>query len=115
MSVEKLLNQLSSALLDFRNHEEIEDKCIMRSLKRRLSGAMLRKLVKHLHADNHIADMIDFINTVQEKIKMVKSSEDLEVHGKQLHDAFETFSNDYLPHMMREEKVSWFCHVRYLL
>eukprot|EP00794_Sanderia_malayensis_P006214 gene6214-6930_t len=104
-SMQVLLQQLSSTLIQFRLHEEIEDKYIMRVLKKRLTGGMLKRLIKHLHANSHISDLIKLVKNIQQEVARVTSESKLKSYGEKLHTALEEFYNEYLPHMVDEEKV----------
>lgn len=100
-----LLQQLSSTLIQFRLHEEIEDKYIMRVLKKRLDGEMLKKLLKHLHANSHISELIVFVKKLQKEITNITNEDILKDCGEKLNNAFKMFYEEYLPHMVDEEKV----------
>ena len=101
-----LLEQLSLTLIQFRLHEEIEDKYIMRVLKKRLSGTMLKKLIKHLHANNHISDLIILVKNLQRELSDISCEQSLQkTYGEKLREALKTFYEEYLPHMIDEEKV----------
>lgn len=100
-----LLKQLSSTLIQFRLHEEIEDKYIMRVLKKRLNGQMLKKLLKHLHANCHITELIALVTNVQREIADMTNECTLRQYGEELNKALKTFYEEYLPHMIDEEKV----------
>ncbi len=106
-----LLQQLSSTLIQFRLHEEIEDKYIMRALKQRMTGSILKKLMKHLHANSHISDLIKFVKSLQKEVSYVTSENTLKKYGKELHEALQEFYNEYLPHMVDEEKVLLFSNI----
>ena len=103
-----LLQQLSSTLIQFRLHEEIEDKFIMRVLKKRLNGEMLKKLLKHLHANSHISELIAFVKNLQKEIAGIANENILKVYGEKLNKELRVFYEEYLPHMIDEEKVNMF-------
>ena len=95
-------------LIQFRLHEEIEDKYIMRVLKKRLSGAMLKKLIKHLHANSHISELIKLVKSLQRELSDITCEQTLQkTYGEKLHEALKTFYEEYLPHMIDEEKVKF--------
>ena len=77
----------------------------MRVLKKRLTGVMLNKLVTHLHANSHISDLIKFVKSLQKELAYITSENTLKNYGQSIHDALNTFYEEYLPHMVDEEKV----------
>ena len=105
-----LLQQLSSTLIQFRLHEEIEDKYIMRVLKKRLNGKMLKKLLKHLHANSHISELIALVKSLQREIAGLTNEHTLKQSGEKLNKALKMFYEEYLPHMIDEEKVFIFLY-----
>ncbi|XP_065067234.1 F-box/LRR-repeat protein 5-like [Rhopilema esculentum] len=104
-SVVTLLQQLRTTLIQFRLHEEIEDKYIMRVLKKRLDGDMLKKLIKHLHANSHISDLIKLVKNLQVEVASITSEETLKNYGEKLSQSLSMFYEEYLPHMVDEERV----------
>lgn len=107
-SMKLLLQQLSTTLIQFRLHEEIEDKYIMRVLKQRLDGEMLKKLMRHLHANSYISDLIMLVKNLQKEIVSITCEDTLKGYGERLNRALKMFYEEYLPHMIDEEKVC--CH-----
>jgi len=100
-----LLKQLSATFLELKHHEEIENKCIMKILKRKLQGEALKKLLVHLHAHSHISDILKFVHKVESEFESGICC-DLKLLGSSLNDSIQEFFNEYLPHMKEEEQVS---------
>ncbi|XP_066921855.1 F-box/LRR-repeat protein 5-like [Clytia hemisphaerica] len=99
-----LLKCLSSSFLELKHHEEIENKCIMKVLKRKLQGESLKKLLIHLHAHSHISDILKLVRQV-EKDFQCGVNQDLKILGSTLNDSLQEFYDEYVPHMKEEEQV----------
>ena len=77
----------------------------MRVLKKRLDGDMLKKLIKHLHANSHISDLIKLVKNLQKEVASITSEETLKEYGEKLSQSLSIFYEEYLPHMVDEERV----------
>lgn len=99
-----LLKELSSTFMELKQHEEIENKYIMKILKRKLQGEALRKLLVHLHAHSHISDILKQVHCVEEKFQSGIST-DFKILGSSLNSAIQGFFEEYVPHMKEEEQV----------
>ena len=77
----------------------------MKVLKKRLSGQMLRKLIKHLHANSHISELLAFVKNLQREVAVMTNEHSLKQYGEELDKALKMFYEEYLPHMIDEEKV----------
>lgn len=78
----------------------------MKILKRRLQGEALKKLLVHLHAHSHISDILNQVRKTEREVEegFVR---DLRVQGLKLNEALQEFFEEYLPHMVEEEQVSY--------
>ena len=103
-SFEQLLKRLSCVFLELKQHEEIENKCIMKILKRKLQGEALKKLLVHLHAHSHISDILKLVQRVELEFQS-GLCENLKLLGLSLNDSLEEFFEEYVPHMKEEEQV----------
>ena len=103
-SFEQLLKHLSDVFLELKHHEEIENKCIMKILKRKLQGDALKKLLIHLHAHSHISDILKLVNKVESEFQS-GLCENLKLLGSNLNESLEEFFEEYVPHMKEEEQV----------
>ena len=104
-----LLADLSHAFTELKQHEEIENKYIMHILKRRLQGEALKKLLVHLHAHSHIADILNQIHKTKKKLRS-GSFMNMQQQGTKLNAQLQSFYDDYMPHMIEEEQVT-FLHI----
>ncbi|XP_057296760.1 F-box/LRR-repeat protein 5-like [Hydractinia symbiolongicarpus] len=103
-SFRTLLSELLKTFTELKHHEEIENKYIMKILKRRLQGEALKKLLVHLHAHSHISDILNQVRKTEREVEegFVR---DLRVQGLKLNEALQEFFEEYLPHMVEEEQV----------
>lgn len=99
-----MLTELYETFTELKQHEEIENKYIMHILKRKLEGEALKKLLIHLHAHSHIADILNQINKTNKKLRSGKYM-DMQQKGTKLNAKLHSFYNDYVPHMIEEEQV----------
>lgn len=89
-----LLTELSSTFRELKQHEEIENKYIMKVLKRKLQGEALKKLLIHLHAHSHISDILNHVQSTEKKFKDGEF-EDLETEGKDNNNICKFIFSDY--------------------
>ncbi|XP_071084243.1 F-box/LRR-repeat protein 5-like isoform X1 [Haliotis cracherodii] len=99
-----LLENLCNTFQEFRAHEHIENKYIMRKLKVKLrSLSITNKAVCNCHSDNQLSEMLRLVyagytwtsKTASERLN----------YGLQLRKALEDFTQQFLPHMEEEEEV----------
>jgi len=99
-----LLNELMSTFLEIKQHEEIENKYIMKILKRKLQGEALKKLLVHLHAHSHIADILNHVRKTEREFNEGLCT-NLKDQGRKLNKVIQHFFEEYVPHMVEEEQV----------
>ncbi|XP_033123445.1 F-box/LRR-repeat protein 5-like [Anneissia japonica] len=101
-----LLLSLVSTFSEFKNHEHIENKCIMQKLQNRLNFLHVEvTAVNQVHSDNHLSEMKDMLEDLYKKVDMCLSQIEMEQMGKEVQQALQEFTQDFLPHMKEEEEV----------
>ncbi|XP_071961102.1 F-box/LRR-repeat protein 5-like [Antedon mediterranea] len=101
-----LLQGLVSTFSEFKNHEHIENKCIMKKLQNRLNFLHVEvNAVKQVHCDNHLSEMKEMLEELCQKLDMCLSRLEMEQMGKEVQQALQEFTQDFLPHMKEEEEV----------
>ncbi|XP_023230434.1 F-box/LRR-repeat protein 5-like [Centruroides sculpturatus] len=103
-ALESLLHSLHHAFREFKCHEYIENKLIMRKLKGRLMSLSVQDAtVCNCHSDNRLSDILDL---VQDGYSCsVKTVAECINYGIKLQHAVEEFTDLFLPHMREEEEV----------
>lgn len=99
------LSCLDSIFHEFKHHEEIENKCIMRVLQGRLTSAQLTTIVKEVHEHTHVPEILSLIKKGFRTAKNKKTMLNRMNYKDRLQKAVEEFQRDYLPHMKHEEEV----------
>jgi F-box/leucine-rich repeat protein 5 len=98
------LQSLLHTFTEFRSHEMIENRFIMRRLKNKLKKLSIRnQAVCNCHKDSHLIDMLGLVQ--QGFNKMGLSDQDRNNYALQLKKSLEDFTEDFLPHMKQEEEI----------
>lgn len=99
-----LLENLSTTFKEFKAHEQIENRCIMRKLKEKLRAlSITNTAVCNCHKDNKLTEMMSLFRdgyrctgkTVADRVN----------YGLKLRQALEQFTDQFIPHMKEEEEV----------
>lgn len=99
-----LLENLVDAFQEFRAHEQIENKYIMKKLKAKLNALSIRSsAVCNCHSDNRLTEMLRLLQDGYQCRD--KSEVDRENYGIKLRSALEDFTRKFIPHMEEEEEV----------
>uniref|UniRef100_A0A2L2XX96 Putative f-box and leucine-rich repeat protein 5 n=1 Tax=Parasteatoda tepidariorum TaxID=114398 RepID=A0A2L2XX96_PARTP len=103
-AVESLLHSLHHTFCEFKSHEQIENKYIMRKLKKRLKLLSIHDAtVCNCHSDNKLSDMLAL---VKDGYSCTSKPEAERINfGIKLQDALQDFTCSFLPHMKEEEEV----------
>ncbi|ELT98513.1 hypothetical protein CAPTEDRAFT_207606 [Capitella teleta] len=97
-----LLESLYRTFVEFKTHEQIENRFIMRRLKAKLKRLSIQdSAVCNCHKDNVLLDMLGFIKDGFQK----KTEQDRINYGRRLKELLESFTHSFLPHMKEEEEV----------
>lgn len=104
MSLHGLLSCIDSIFHELKRHEEIENKCIMGQLQRRLTNEQISAIVSDVHKDSHVLEILSLVK------KGIKSSAKRRFLNwtnfkERLTKAMTEFQKDFLPHMKHEEEV----------
>ena len=99
-----LLNELITTFIELKHHEEIENKYIMKILKQKLRGEALKKLLVHLHAHSHIADILSHVKKTEREFRKGLFT-NMKDEGLKLNGVLQDFFEEYVPHMREEEQV----------
>ncbi|XP_055947771.1 F-box/LRR-repeat protein 5-like isoform X1 [Argiope bruennichi] len=103
-ALKSLLHDLHHTFCEFKSHEQIENKYIMKKLKKRLKLLSIHDAaVCNCHSDNKLSDMLALVEygyscsskTEAERINF----------GLRLQHALQEFTGSFLPHMKEEEEV----------
>ncbi|XP_071136897.1 F-box/LRR-repeat protein 5-like [Mytilus edulis] len=99
-----LLENLVNTFKEFKAHEQIENKYIMKKLKDKLRALSVRNTaVCNCHSDNQLTDILEL---VQDGYKCTQKTEtDRKNFGTKLRKALEDFTETFIPHMEEEEAV----------
>lgn len=99
-----LLENLANTFKEFKAHEQIENKYIMKKLKDKLRALSVRNTaVCNCHSDNQLTDILEL---VQDGYKCTQKTEtDRKNFGTKLRKALEDFTETFIPHMEEEEAV----------
>ncbi|GIX84853.1 hypothetical protein CDAR_490711 [Caerostris darwini] len=103
-ALESLLHDLHHTFCEFKSHEQIENKYIMRKLKKRLKLLSIHDAaVCNCHSDNKLSDMLAL---VQDGYSCTSKTEAERINfGLKLQHALQEFTGSFLPHMKEEEEV----------
>ena len=101
------LSCLDSIFHEFKHHEEIENKCIMRVLQGRLTNEQITSIVKDVHKHTHVPEILSLIKKGFRTAKSKKTLLNRLNYKDRLQRAVEEFQKDYLPHMKYEEEVKF--------
>ncbi|XP_054713378.1 F-box/LRR-repeat protein 5-like [Uloborus diversus] len=103
-AVESLLHDLHDTFCEFKSHEQIENKYIMRKLKKRLKSLSIHDAaVCNCHSDNQLSDMLAL---VKDGYSCTSKPEAERINfGVKLENALREFTGSFLPHMKEEEEV----------
>lgn len=96
-----LLQELSGRFHEFKSHEEIENNYILSPLLPRLSKCSKTKLIKDIHSDNRLHDLMTLIDSTP----LLTNEQDRIRHGEHLKLLINEFTVDFIPHMNEEEEV----------
>ncbi|XP_076310787.1 F-box/LRR-repeat protein 5-like isoform X5 [Tachypleus tridentatus] len=104
VALKSLLDILHQTFSEFKCHEQIENKYIMKKLKLRLKDLAIQDVaVCNCHSDNRLSEMLAFVKNGFSWTK--KSESERQNFGLQLQHALEDFNEIFLPHMQEEEEV----------
>ncbi|XP_062578649.1 F-box/LRR-repeat protein 5-like, partial [Saccostrea cucullata] len=99
-----LLENLVNAFHEFRAHEQIENKYIMKKLKAKLNALSIRSsAVCNCHSDNKLTEMLMLLQDGYHCRE--KGEVDRQNYGKKLRSALEDFTQKFIPHMEEEEEI----------
>ncbi|GFU12516.1 hypothetical protein NPIL_661251 [Nephila pilipes] len=103
-ALESLLHDLHHTFCEFKSHEQIENKYIMRKLKKRLKLLSIHDAaVCNCHSDNKLSDMLAL---VEDGYSCTSKTETERINfGLKLRHALQEFTGSFLPHMKEEEEV----------
>ncbi|KAK2165310.1 hypothetical protein LSH36_52g07052 [Paralvinella palmiformis] len=102
VDLQQLLECLSRIFFEFKTHEQIENRFIMKRLKLKLKRLSIKNTaVCNCHKDNNLTEMIRLLKDGYKK----KTEQDRLNYGLQLKKALEDFTRIFLPHMKEEEEV----------
>lgn len=103
-ALESLLHDLHHTFCEFKSHEQIENKYIMRKLKKRLKLLSIHDAaVCNCHSDNKLSDMLAL---VEDGYSCTSKTETERMNfGLKLRHALQEFTGSFLPHMKEEEEV----------
>ncbi|KAK3587105.1 hypothetical protein CHS0354_023558 [Potamilus streckersoni] len=99
-----LLKNLLNTFHEFKAHEQIENKYIMKKLKSKLKALSIQNTaVCNCHKDNKLTDILSLLEDGYQCTK--KSDVERINYGIKLRKALEDFTQDFIPHMEEEEEV----------
>ncbi|KAL3852519.1 hypothetical protein ACJMK2_016147 [Sinanodonta woodiana] len=99
-----LLKNLLNTFHEFKAHEQIENKYIMKKLKSKLKALSIQNTaVCNCHKDNKLTDILSLLEDGYQCTK--KSDAERINYGIKLRKALEDFTQDFIPHMEEEEEV----------
>ncbi|XP_061195443.1 F-box/LRR-repeat protein 5-like [Saccostrea echinata] len=99
-----LLENLVNAFHEFRAHEQIENKYIMKKLKAKLNALSIRSsAVCNCHSDNKLTEMLMLLQDGYHCRE--KGEVDRQNYGIKLRSALEDFTQKFIPHMEEEEEI----------
>ncbi|CAL1291664.1 unnamed protein product [Larinioides sclopetarius] len=103
-ALESLLHDLHHTFCEFKSHEQIENKYIMKKLKKRLKLLSIHDAaVCNCHSDNKLSDMLAL---VEDGYSCTSKTEAERINfGLKLRQALQEFTGSFLPHMKEEEEV----------
>ncbi|GBN40310.1 F-box/LRR-repeat protein 5 [Araneus ventricosus] len=106
-ALESLLHDLHHTFCEFKSHEQIENKYIMKKLKKRLKLLSIHDAaVCNCHSDNKLSDMLAL---VEDGYSCTSKTEAERINfGLKLRQALQEFTGSFLPHMKEEEEVGAF-------
>lgn len=97
-----LLRSLHQTFSEFRCHEQIENRFIMKKLKKKLKALSIHdSAVCNCHNDNRLSDILAL---VRDGYACTDQSERVH-YGQKLQHALDEFTEVFLPHMREEEEV----------
>ncbi|XP_038054094.1 F-box/LRR-repeat protein 5-like [Patiria miniata] len=100
-----LLWSLRSTFREFKTHECIENECIMLKLRHRLDYLKIEnQAVYKIHSDNRLSEMQGLLEEGCNKTEHCHSPSEMVTIGRNISDALEVFTKDFLPHMQEEEE-----------
>lgn len=101
--LKKALALLHSTFTEFRAHEQIENKFIIKRLKLKLQQLSIKNdAVCNCHKDSKLLYILDLLRMGHRKLR---SFNERKTYVKELREALQEFTNDFLPHMREEEEV----------
>lgn len=99
-----VLEKLCHTFHEFKTHEQIENRFIMRRLKEKLSALSITDTaVCNCHSDNRLTEMLDLVLDGYRWAQ--RSEQDRVKYGLRLRHALEDFTEMFIPHMKEEEEV----------
>ncbi|KAG8196333.1 hypothetical protein JTE90_013818 [Oedothorax gibbosus] len=102
VSLDSLLRELHHTFCEFKSHEQIENRYIMRKLKKRLKLLSIQDAaVCNCHSDNKLQEMLSLV----EAGYACCHEEERKSFGRRLQRALQDFNSTFLPHMREEEEV----------
>lgn len=101
-----MLENLYNTFKEFKTHEQIENKYIMKRLKEKLKKLSIKNTaVCNCHSDNRLTEMLLLVKDGYKLTR--KSVADRMNYGTQLRKELEEFTEKFIPHMEEEESVSY--------
>ncbi|KAK3746036.1 hypothetical protein QZH41_012980 [Actinostola sp. cb2023] len=104
-SLHGLLSCIDSIFHELKNHEEVENKCIMGKLQLRLTNEQIAAIVKDIHKHSHVRQILFLIKRGFKTAKRKKTLLNIINYESKLRKAVDEFEKDFFPHMKHEEEV----------
>lgn len=102
VDVQLLLDTLFRTFVEFKSHEQIENRFIMKQLRIKLKALSIKNTaVCNCHKDSRLKDILQLLQDGLNK----KTIADRINYGLQLKTSLEDFAKVFLPHMEEEEEV----------
>lgn len=106
VAMQALLSHLHSRFKQFKCHEEIENKYIVKELLPRLPSHTKATLENDIHSDNRLSDLVSMVDSgLQLKARNSEDRRQCVDFMEHLKSAIANFVLDFIPHMDEEEEV----------
>ncbi|KXJ10444.1 F-box/LRR-repeat protein 5 [Exaiptasia diaphana] len=100
-----LLSRFNHIFHELKNHEEVENTCIMGKLQRRLTNDQIAAIVKDIHKHSHVREILFLIKRGFKTARRRKTLLNILNYETKLRKAVDEFEKDFFPHMRHEEEV----------
>lgn len=100
-----LLSRFNNIFHELKNHEEVENSCIMGRLQRRLTNGQIAAIVKDIHKHSHVREILFLIKRGFKTARRRKTLLNILNYETKLRKAVDEFEKDFFPHMRHEEEV----------